>query len=1055
MKKASSEGPAREVPACVLHAGWIPDGDRGLLAVWGESVQPPRRPSAPGHPFHLPAAGLRAAVTATWPRLAGTEPRATRVWAVLPGNGKRPVPSLELQAEAEDDDTEAHAWGCWRLAALAFPDPLDLLCTASGTRAELRTRIRIAQDFSFWQRLAAELQRIVHQHQYLPALFAGDNRDGSRKGKRRSGPRETERFHAGWEIARDEEDRVSSAFAGAMPVVGRSIWFTRPRDPAVRPAHGPRALVRHFLAVNLHQLVGRTSFPTAIRRRVEGSLVSGAIGPGPAATPGNGDRSWSAGSAVALAWRRWRDSIQLAAAGQDARICFRLREARRATPDRWQLEWLLSSVRDPSMLVPLQEFWNPDGASPPGSTSTRDVLMQLGQAARICPMLWKGMNNSAPSGMVLSREKAQVFLREQAAVLQSAGFRVIVPAWWTSAGRRRIRLRLRARSAAGAQTAGNESSGMFGLDSLLHFRAEVVLDGKPLSRAERNRIIRAKQGLVQVRGQWMELGADEVARLEQHWDPDGNPQSLTVADALRAESGSADGEVEVVFDNGPFEALAALRRPEALHILRQPEGFSGRMRQYQIRGFSWLSFLEQIGLGACLADDMGLGKTVQVLAVVLRDRQTGPEGGPTLVIAPTSVLGNWAQEAKRFAPDLKTKVHHGPSRPKGKKALLEAIEGVDLVIASFGVARLDTRTLRQIPWRRVVVDEAQNIKNPSTAVTKAVRGLRAGSRIALTGTPVENRPLDLWSIFSFLNPGFLGTVTRFRKEMERPILRRTDPGAARRLRKMTAPFILRRLKTDRAIIRDLPDKIEMKARCNLTLEQATLYEAVLKDLEGKLEGEEAGGKRTRMVVALTLLKQICNHPAQYLQDGSKFLESRSHKLARVCEMLEEIENADESALVFTQFAALGAELERHFRKRFSGPVYYLHGGTPRARREHLVREFQHPDTERAIFVLSLRAGGTGITLTRANHVIHFDRWWNPAVENQATDRAYRIGQHRKVMVHKMVTTGTLEERIDRLIESKTSMVRELVGGGESWLANLDSDRFLDLVALNRGSAVVG
>ena len=596
---------------------------------------------------------------------------------------------------------------------------------------------------------------------------------------------------------------------------------------------------------------------------------------------------------------------------------------------------------------------------------------------------------------------------------------------------------------------------MFGFDTLVEFDAEVVMDGRPLTRDEWERLVEAKEGLVEIRGQWIELRADDLARLEEYWDSDGQPQSMTVSELLRKEADAGSSGLEVVYEDGLGRMLRGLQNADSLEILGQPSTFIGRLRAYQVRGFSWLTYLERIGLGACLADDMGLGKTIQVLATILEDKARNAEAGPTLLVAPTSVLGNWQREAHRFAPSLSTRIHHGPKRAKGKKLFKESIRGTDIVIASFGVARLDAATLSSVAWHRVVVDESQNIKNPTAAVTKAVRRFKARRRIALTGTPVENRLMDLWSLFSFINPGFLGTMTDFRKNVERPIMRDRDRAATSRLRGMVQPFILRRMKTDRAIIRDLPDKVEQNAICNLTPEQATLYEAVVRKLEKSLRGSEGIARQGLMLSTLMRLKQICNHPAQFLQDGSAFAPKRSHKLARVCEMLDEVEAENESALVFTQFAEIGKSLEELFRKRYGGAVYYLHGGTTRARREHMVEEFQNPDTERAIFVLSLRAGGTGITLTRANHVIHFDRWWNPAVENQATDRAYRIGQKKRVIVHKMVTMGTLEERIDELIESKKALAEEIVGGGEAWLANLDNEAFRRLIALDRGSAVVG
>ncbi len=582
-----------------------------------------------------------------------------------------------------------------------------------------------------------------------------------------------------------------------------------------------------------------------------------------------------------------------------------------------------------------------------------------------------------------------------------------------------------------------------------------MLDGQPLARSEWKQIVDTKEGLVQLRGQWMELRRDEVASLEEYWDSGGALQTSTLSELLQARAREDGAQVEVVLEGDARQILAGLLEPDRLEILEQPPAFAGTLRTYQVRGYSWLTYLERLGLGACLADDMGLGKTIQVLAAILGDKTRNPEAGPTLLVAPTSVLGNWQREARRFAPGLVTYIHHGPQRPKSKAALASAVRGSDLVIASFGVARLDAAVLRRMRWHRLVVDESQNIKNPTAAITKAIRGIKADRRIALTGTPVENRLLDLWSLFSFLNPGYLGTISEFRKTIERPIMREKDRGASERLRGLVRPFILRRMKTNKEIIRDLPEKVERNSLCNLTPEQAALYEAVVKDLDAQLRGEDGIARQGVVLTTLMRLKQICNHPAQFLQDGTEFAPARSHKLARVCEMLEEVEAEGESALVFTQFSEVGKALERLFRSRFGGAVYYLHGGTPRALREHMVQEFQNPDMDRAVFVLSLRAGGTGITLTRANHVIHFDRWWNPAVENQATDRAYRIGQERTVFVHKMVTMGTLEERIDELIESKKQLAEDVVGTDESWLASLDNDTLRALVALDRSEAVVG
>ena len=1062
---------SKEWAACVLHGAWVPGAAGGRFLLWAETAHRARRRRAGDHPFQLRRAQLADALAEAWPdqfEAAGVASKRGSAWAVLPGDGARPAPSLELQAELDEEIAAVTCWETWRVDVAEVADPLAML-RALDHRAQVAPRegvpqgIRIGDDLRFWSRLAASFERAVRHHEYLPAIYAAQREPvqepRARANRRKTARKTAVRFEAGWEFSAGAEHTIVEPFARAMPGACRALWASAPPESGQDPQlYEPRALLRNFLAVHLHRLVGGTRFTQTALKNVQGSFLVRALPPPAPARPGERNREAPIGEHTWVQWRRWRDRMRRSALAADERVCFRLADAKRDSPDTWRLEWLLSSRRDPSLLVPLADYWGAGNSERPAARSVREVLLQLGQAARIYPRLWAGMDSEAPAQVVLGRAEALEFLRRQAPILQGAGFRVIVPAWWTVTGQRRLRLRLTSRSAGGAAaggaaTAGTESPAILGFDTLLAFDAQVVLDGEPITRSEWQSIVAAKEGLVRLRGQWMELRGDEVSRLEEYWAAEAGSQTMTVADLLRAEAGSDD--LEVVCEGNVGRMLAVLRGTGALEMLDQPAGFAGQLRGYQVRGFSWLAYLERLGFGACLADDMGLGKTIQVLAAVLEDKARSPDAGPTLLIAPTSVVGNWQRETRRFAPTLATCLHHGPQRVKTREAFEEAIRGIDVVIASFGVARLDASVLREVRWRRLVVDESQNVKNPTAAVTKAIRAIPAPRRIALTGTPVENRLMDLWSLFSVLNPGFLGTMAEFRKNVERPIMRDRNRAATERLRSLVRPFILRRMKTDRAIIKDLPDKVEQHSFCNLTPEQATLYEAVVRDLEAKLKDADDSGRQGLLLSTLLRLKQICNHPAQFLQDASEFTETRSHKLARVCEMLDEIEAERESVLVFTQFTEIGKLLESLFRRRYGGPVYYLHGGTPRARREHMVEEFQDPDTEPAIFVLSLRAGGTGITLTRANHVIHFDRWWNPAVENQATDRAYRIGQRNSVFVHKMVTMGTLEERIDALIESKKKLAEDIVGGDESWLANLDNDAFRRLIALDRGDAVVG
>jgi SNF2 family DNA or RNA helicase len=461
------------------------------------------------------------------------------------------------------------------------------------------------------------------------------------------------------------------------------------------------------------------------------------------------------------------------------------------------------------------------------------------------------------------------------------------------------------------------------------------------------------------------------------------------------------------------------------------------LRPYQVRGFSWLAFLDGLGVGACLADDMGLGKTVQLLALLLHRG-----GGPALLICPLSVLGNWQREAARFAPGLRVRVLHGADRPEPA----ELLDGADVVLTTYAIATRDADALAAVAWDRVVLDEAQHIKNGSAAVAKAVRRFPARHRVALTGTPVENRLAELWSILDFLNPGLLGSAHAFRARYAVPIERYADEDAAARLRHATRPFMLRRVKADPAVIDDLPDKRHTRHLCGLTAEQATLYQAVLNEMTERLKEETEIRTKGIVLSAMTKLKQVCNHPAQLLGDGSP-LPGRSGKLERLEEILDAALAEGESVLCFTQFARFGAMLVPHLAARFGVPVRYLHGGTSRRERDAMVAAFQ-ADQRPGIFVLSLKAGGTGLNLTAANHVVHVDRWWNPATETQATDRAFRIGQHRDVQVHTLVCLGTLEERIDRLITDKAVLAERVVGNGEGWLTGLSTDDLRSLLALS-------
>ncbi|MEE8296628.1 MAG: DEAD/DEAH box helicase, partial [Hyphomicrobium sp.] len=633
-----------------------------------------------------------------------------------------------------------------------------------------------------------------------------------------------------------------------------------------------------------------------------------------------------------------------------------------------------------------------------------------------------------------------------AGALERAGFGVLLPAWWARKGTKQ-----RLAVSANVKSPKMQAGGGLSLDEIVRFEWEVALGGEKLTLHELEALAKLKAPLVRMRGQWVELSADEIQAAIELWkNRKKTPAAASVRDLVQMSLGakSAPGGLafETVKATGWIGALLnQLADHSKLTELSAPDGFKGTLRPYQIRGWSWLAFLQQWGLGACLADDMGLGKTVQALALIQRN-WAGHDKRPVLLVCPTSVVNNWDKEAARFTPDLPVLVHHGVGRRKAAAFKHQAEEHA-MVISSYGLLQRDLEFLQDVNWAGVILDEAQNIKNPETKQARAARALRADYRIALTGTPVENNVADLWSIMEFLNPAFLGTQAKFKRSFFVPIQAGGDPDAAARLKRITGPFVLRRLKTDKSIIADLPDKLEMKVFCPLTKEQASLYAAVVKEAEEALA--ETDGIRRKGVVLATLskLKQVCNHPAQFLRDNST-VPGRSGKLARLTEMLDEVLEVGDRALVFSQFAKMGTILQSHLQETFGREALFLHGGVARGRRDRMVERFldEHGPS---IFILSLKAGGTGLNLTRANHVFHFDRWWNPAVENQATDRAFRIGQTKNVQVHKFVCAGTLEEKIDEMIERKQAVAEQVVGSGEAWLTELSNEELKAIFTLHK------
>lgn len=656
--------------------------------------------------------------------------------------------------------------------------------------------------------------------------------------------------------------------------------------------------------------------------------------------------------------------------------------------------------------------------------------------------------------MELSEQEAWHFLEHGSVALLEAGCPVLLPGWWEAVRSRRLRLRAKIKSSV-----GSAAQPMFGLDGIVQFDWKLALGGIDLTEEQFMKLAEEQRRLIRIGGEWVHLDPRDAERIRQWLGKAGKRKGMTLREVLELHLRGgmeleADEErehalrAEVELNEHLAEWLEQLQHISDVPTAEVPAEFLGELRPYQLQGVSWLLFLRRFGLGGVLADDMGLGKTIQFMAYLLCVKRREPGGGPSLLICPTSVMGNWEKELNRFAPSLRVMLHYGAKRHKDGE-LAVAAAGADLVITSYALAQLDEEELCGVEWNALCLDEAQNIKNAYTKQSGAIRRLRARHRIALTGTPMENRLTELWSIYDFINPGYLGSLGEFRKAVVAPIERTRDETMIAGLQRWVKPFMLRRVKKDPAIQLSLPEKLESKSYIALTAEQGAMYENIVSDLLAKLDELDPMARRGLILATLTKLKQLCDHPSLIQADekGAVWEPQRSNKAERLLEMMEEIAAEGDKCLIFTQYVEMGRQLQRMLRERLGSPVPYLHGGVPKAERDGMIASFQSGEDGSSAFVLSLKAGGTGLNLTAANHVVHFDRWWNPAVENQATDRAFRIGQTKRVQVHKFVTLGTLEEKIDEMIESKQSLNEQIVGRSESWITELSTNELRELFAL--------
>lgn len=1040
----------------VLHGSWLAangDAKSGFL-LWAEtsgrlrSASPASAPAVAWHPFALRPPALRRALVDALPAAATILTRSGKPQSVvvyLPSAGAVPQASPELLL---DQVMEGELrLSPWHVAALCLPadDAPGFLAGLPG-EDDATPGVRLAADLRFWRLAGRLVLDMLAGQRFSPTLS-----------------RQDDRFLARWQPWPSASDTARlQRLAEAMPPLCRALT-----GGAAAPPRAARSLLDDFVAAAVDAFVRRRA---ALGRRQDQSPASTSEAWLNALVSGDGIVR---GSPASLAlfydqFRAWMQPVSGEGADASFRLCFRLDAplAPSATgilaplpmAQDWTLHYFLQASDDPSLLAPARAVWSASSGAVRFLDRTfvaaqERLLAGLGRASRIFPPIEASLRSAQPDHCALTAEEAYTFMRETAILLQGSGFGALVPNLAS-----KLSVRLRARSQARSSPKGGV--GGLSFDTLVEYDWQLALGGEPLTRQEFEALAALKTPLVQVRGQWVEVRPDQIQQAVRFWEKQQQAGPVSLQEAMQvllAPQGSVVGGLpigEVVLDDWLDEIVGRLASGGRVAPAPAPASFQGALRPYQAVGLSWLAFLRRWRLGACLADDMGLGKTIQVIALLLHEReqaadQPGEGQRPALLICPTSVVGNWQRELQRFAPSIRLLVHHGAERKKS--TLAQQAAEADIVISSYALLHRDEKHLSTVEWGDVILDEAQNIKNPSTKQAQAARQLPAQWRVALTGTPVENRLSELWSIFQFLNPGYLGSQESFRKNLALPIERASDAAAASRLKSLVGPFILRRVKTDPTVISDLPQKNEMKVFCTLTREQATLYEAVVRDSMQRVEEVEGIERRGVVLAMIMKLKQVCNHPAQFLGDGSA-LPGRSGKLARLVEMLEEVRSVKERALIFTQFAEMGRLLEVNLEETFGHDVLFLHGGTPAKQRDKMVERFQNDPNAPLVFVLSIKAGGTGLNLTRANHVFHFDRWWNPAVENQATDRAYRIGQRRNVQIYKYLCAGTFEERIDEMIERKKDLAERIVGTSEAWITEMTTAQLRDVFAL-RSSAI--
>lgn len=712
----------------------------------------------------------------------------------------------------------------------------------------------------------------------------------------------------------------------------------------------------------------------------------------------------------------------------------------------WIFQFHLRSEIDPSLIIPAEMIWNMSEMKgsilPPASYLKQELLTGIGKIAASSQVIRSKLTGLQPSSFECTLSEVSLFLSSDAQILTNNGVDLILPHWWNQNKPKPV-IEINAERLPYAP-----NSGMTGISELIKFDWKISFDDISISPDEFQKAVDLKMPLIRGGGRWISCDSTRIFGVIQNFESRFLRKKPTIGDMIRFSILSDEPDdvaIELTSRDEWLNNLLPLREgTRSYQKVSVPSSFQGFLRPYQVEGFHFLLHCSEFGFGSCLADDMGLGKTPQTIAWLLQIREAKKNPTPALLICPISVVGNWEHEIRRFAPTIRDYTHHGSSRKKGDE-FSGIIREYDLVITTYQIAVKDIDDLISIQWSGLILDEAQNIKNPHTKQTKSIKKLCSPLRVALTGTPIENRLLELWSIMDFLNPGYLGKQQAFLERYEGRIETDKNTTALTELKRLISPFIVRRMKTDTSVISDLPEKMEYRVYCSLTYEQVTLYQAVVHNLVENIDHLSNISRKGLILSSITRLKQICNHPGLIATD-TEFRAERSGKVTRIIEMLEEVCEDGDSALVFTQYASFAIKIAEILKKHISGKIFLLTGSTPRKERDQLISEFQSGKGS-SIFVISLKAGGIGLNLTAATHVFHIDRWWNPAVEDQATDRAYRIGQTRNIQVYMMIASGTLEEKIDEMNLKKRTLAVEVLAQGDDHLTNLSTEELMNVISL--------